>query len=346
MKVGSDHKTIGEINNHGAIQVLDYAHTHGLDGVFFRSVRDLSATLDPGELAEAKVHADELGLYLELGVGRVNPFNTALAPETRLLGGGDYRLGLEKLIRAAGAIGCVELWAVTAGSQSAFPGYYAVDRFRTDVPWADQLQATTKFLLALAPLLRDLGCRLNLETHEEITTFELVPIIETVGPDTIGITLDTGNLLVRGESPVAAVSRIAPYVHMTHAKDGILYFVPEGLQRQLRPCGQGVVDWETILPLLWQYSPQLHVSIEDYRSLHTIQIYDPLWQRLHPDLTVAELAELVRLAKISEGKIANGAILDPPAYQALPYGEPEKLASIQAAATYLRSVIQAKALKD
>jgi sugar phosphate isomerase/epimerase len=346
MKVGCDQKTIGEVNKHGAIATLDYAAAHGLAGVFFRSVRDLSANLDPGELAEAKAHADELGLYLELGAGRVNPFNTALAPETRLLGDGDYRRGLEKMIRAARAIDCTELWAVTAGSQSIYPGYYAVDRFRMDAPWADQLQAIAKFLLALAPLLADLGCRLNLETHEEITTFELLRIIETVGPNVVGVTLDTGNLLVRGESPVAAVRRIAPYVHMTHAKDAILYFVPEGLQRQLRTCGQGVVDWATILPLLGQHSPRLHISIEDYRGLHTIQIYDPLWQQLHPDLTVAELADLVRLAKECEIQIASGDIMDPPDYQALPYGEPEKLASIQAAVAHLRGLIQANGLAD
>ena len=44
--------------------------------------------------------------------------------------------------------------------------------------------------------------------------------------------------------------------------------------------------------------------------------------------------------------MANGDILDASSYQALPYGEPEKLASIQAAATFLRGVIQAKSLVD
>jgi sugar phosphate isomerase/epimerase len=344
MKVGADHKTIGAISQRGAIPTLDYAQAHGLEGVAFRSVRDLSGDLDLGELAEAKAHANELGLYVELGIGRVNPFNTALSPETRLQGGGDYRRGLEKMIAAARAIDCTELWAAMSGPQPGYSGYYAVDRFRTDAPWADQLQATVKFLLVLAPLLRDLGCRLNLETSDEITTFELLRIIDATGPDVVGVTLDTANLLIRGESPIAGVRRIAPYVHMMHAKDAILYFVPEGLQRQLRTCGQGVVDWATILSLLGQHSPKLNISIEDYRGLHTIQIYDPLWQQLHPDLTVAELADLVRLAKVCERWMASDAILDPSAYRILPYAESEKLASIQAAATYLRGLLQANDL--
>ncbi len=71
---------------------------------------------------------------------------------------------------AALAIGCTELWADTANSQSPAWGLHAIDRFRTDVTWADQFQATERFIGMLAPVLREQGCRVDLETHEEITT--------------------------------------------------------------------------------------------------------------------------------------------------------------------------------
>ena len=42
---------------------------------------------------------------------------------------------------------------------------------------------------------------MNLETHEEITSFELVRLVEGVGPDVTGIVFDTANLLLRVEHP-------------------------------------------------------------------------------------------------------------------------------------------------
>src|SRR5438105_2493731 len=99
MKVGVDGSKIPAASE-GPLAALDQANQLGLDGVFFRTVLDLSPTLDVGFLTEVRAHADELGLYLEMGLGKVNPYTTAEAPEIRRLGGGDYRLGLEKMIRA------------------------------------------------------------------------------------------------------------------------------------------------------------------------------------------------------------------------------------------------------
>jgi len=153
MRIGVEGDHIADAKKRGGLKTLDFAREHSLEGVFFKSILDLSPTLDLGELREVKRHADELGLYLEVGIGRVNPYNTAESPEIRKLGDGDYRLAMERMIRAARAIDCVELWAETATYKKGLPRYYVFDRFRTDAPWADQLVATQKFLTSLAPLL-------------------------------------------------------------------------------------------------------------------------------------------------------------------------------------------------
>jgi sugar phosphate isomerase/epimerase len=62
----------------------------------------------------------------------------------------------------------------------------------------------------LAPVLREQGCRIDLETHEEITTHEVVALISAVGPDVLGVTFDPANVVVRGEDPLAAAQRVAP----------------------------------------------------------------------------------------------------------------------------------------
>src|SRR5262249_11227667 len=160
------------------------------------------STLDVGELREIRAHADELGLYLETGLGKVNPYALAEAPEIRAAGDGDTRLGFERMLRACAEIDCREVWIVEASYKSQVRGMLAYDCCLIDVSWAEQLRASETFLRVLAPIARDLGIHMNLETHEEITTFEVVRLVEAVGPDVMGVTFDIANVVQRGESPV------------------------------------------------------------------------------------------------------------------------------------------------
>lgn len=344
MRIGSEGDHIVNAKARGGIGALAFAHEQGLEGVFFKSILDISPTLDPGELREARQYADSHGLYLEVGIGRVNPYNTAESPNVRQLGGGDYRLAMIKMIEAARAIGCTELWAETATYKKSHDKYFVFDRFRTDAPWEDQLAATAKFISSLRPVLTDLGCRVNVETHEEISSFEVARICETVGPDICGCTFDTANVLARGEVPMEAAKRLAPYVHTTHIKDGILLFTDEGLAWQFRPIGQGVIDWDTMIDVLAPHKPDLNLSLEDSNGIMGIQIYDPAWQAMHPDLTPLELSQMVQLAKRCEEKIARGEILDPNAYLAIPMEE-KQLPNMRASKAHLLSILEARGLR-
>src|SRR5437762_3578040 len=124
MRIGTEGDHIANAKQRGGIGSLQFAHEQGLDGVFFKSILDISPTLDAGELREAKAYADSLGLYLEVGIGRVNPYNTAESPQVRALGGGDYRLAMVKMIEAARAIDCTELWAETATYKRDHNAYF------------------------------------------------------------------------------------------------------------------------------------------------------------------------------------------------------------------------------
>ena len=338
MKIGVEGNHIPDVNTHGVWGTLDFAKDNGLEGVFFKYIMNLSPTLDLGELKEVKARADELGLYLEAGIGRINPFNTAETPEIRALGEGDYLAGMQKQILACQSIDCRELWASTGAYKHGMKGYFKFDRFRTDAPWEDQLKATEKVLLSLKSFLLNVGCRINIETHEEVTSYELVRIVETVGPEVVGITFDTANVLARGEDPVSAAQRVAPYTHLTHIKDSILYFVDDGLERQVRPCGRGIVNFEKIIPILYQSNPDLHLSIEDQKVLMRIQIYDPLWRKYHPDLNIGEIIELIRLAKVCENRIEVGDLEDPYEYETIPFEE-QKIERLNLAVNYLRGIV-------
>ena len=137
-------------------------------------------------------------------------------------------------------------------------------------------------------------------------------MIGALGPDVLGVTLDLANVVLRGEDPLAAAQRVAPYVHLTHMRDVILYFVPEGLERQIRPCGEGVINWRVVLSLLAEHNSELHLTVENVagRDRSCIHIYDPRWQASQPDLSVEEVQTLVRHAHETEARIQRGDIAD------------------------------------
>lgn len=344
MRVGVDGRKIPEAAEGGPIRSFDHARELGLDGLFFRTVLEMSPTLDSGELREIRAHADALGMYCETGLGKVNPYATPEAPELRAIGDGDILKGFERMLRACREIDCTEVWVGTANYKSAYRGHLAYDRFRTDVTWEEQLQATERFLHKLAPIARDLDIHMNVETHEEITTWEVVRLVEAVGSDVLGVTFDVANVLQRGEDPVAAAHRVAPYVRQTHLKDFALMFAEDGVLRQARPCGQGVVDYETILPLICRDRPQhlnaLNLTIEN-SSVHSrglIDIWHPAWMPAHPDLPPAEVAQFFRLVKGWEDRAARGEAPTFDEYEAGPHDYAHMVRFIQESAAHVRAI--------
>ncbi|MGA4538859.1 sugar phosphate isomerase/epimerase family protein [Uniformispora flossi] len=340
-RIGVDVSKLAEAADLRPPAVLRRIAELGLDGAFFRSALDLSPTLDSGELRDVVALAAELGLYLEVGTAKVNPFATPEAPHIRALGDGDYLRGLARVIRACASADIRELWTATANYQFHIPGIYACDRFRTDVAWSDQLAATAGVLRSLAPVLRDAGAHLNLETHEEITTFEVVRLVEDAGPDAFGICLDTANVLVRGEDPVEAARRVAPYVRQTQLRDAALLPTENGIGRFLAPCGEGVVDWAGVLGVLVTHAPLATWSIEGVvgrRGEMTLYVDEPVWHAAHPDLTTAELAELNRLTHAYAQRAARGQA---PGLEELrsPVTPDASLDFITDSAAYLRTLV-------
>jgi len=320
MKVGIDmhHGFLREQSN-TVEKALQQVKEEGYQGAYYKSPVHISPTLDPAELQYASDCAKDLGLYIDFGVGRVNPFNTNETPDIWLLGSGDYKLAMEKQIIAAASIGAKEFIGVTANFKPKHNGYFLYDRFRTDVTWEDQLLATEKFLKLLAPVLRDTGTRINLETHDEITSFEILRLIEAVGEDVLGVAFDTCNVVSIGEDPMAVVKRTAPYIHQMHAKDFIIFFTDNGLTRQVKPCGQGVVDFENIFREVAKYNPNLQLQVEDHKGYMPVDIYVKEWVEHHPDLRLDEISALVRYAYLCEKRIKSGELIEPEVYEAISY---------------------------
>lgn len=231
MKVGLDVYTL-HAQDPTAHEALDFARRHGLQGIQFGSPRQLSRTLDEGELREIAQEFTRHGLYLELGIPPVNPHAAgALAHEAGSTPLGNAHLeALETAMRAAAVTGTTVLRTVVGWEK---------DRYDPAVPWGQQLADITDVMLRLAPLARELGQRIGIETHCDITSQEILRIIERVGEDVAGVCLDTGNLPTRLDEPLAATRRLAPYVICTHTKDALLFTT----ERSLPSAAAGQVDW-------------------------------------------------------------------------------------------------------
>lgn len=344
MRLGSDTDKLYAIKGKGPFAILDWLKNNNFDGAFFRTMLDISPKLDMVQLKEVKAHADSLGLFLDGGIGWLNPYNTPETPEVRRFGNGDYRLAVEKMIKAAREIDCTELYAVSGHSIHGSPFFVAYDRFRTDVSWGDQMTAMKKFITILSPLLKDLGLRANIETHGDETSFELIRMIEEIGPDILGVTLDTGNLPLSGDVPNDAIMRLAPYVHCTHCKDGIIYHSATGITQQLRTVGEGVVDWDMAIEILGKHNPDLHMCFEDYRAENVIALFDENWRKHFPELSAADIKKFEKLADECEDRIKRKEIMAITEYNKLPFGDIERLASYKQGYLYLKQIIKKKGL--
>lgn len=311
-RVGADLKFSGGKTKLAAtpVEALSALRALDFDGVLVRTLDEAFPTLDTVHVRDFAQAAQDLGMFVQAGLGKVNPFMTAELPRVRELGRGSYLSGMVRMAELCAEHGWTEVWTATGGYKK-YPGMLCFDRFRTDVDWDTQLEATARFLERIAPPFRDLGVRLNIETHEEITTFEILRLIDRVGEDVLGVCLDPANLMVRGELVPDAVHRVAPFTHMTQLRDALLTPTNSGISRFLMPIGEGVIDWGELLSEVLAASPDLDLVIEGVgatRAEMPLRPDDPAWRAAHPDLTDEDVRALRAIARQHPARTVRGEV--------------------------------------
>ena len=314
MKVGIDAFTIREISTDPFVQ-LEFASAHGFEGVQFDEARYLGTEVS--KLKDIVALANDKNLYTYASVDVVNHLYHQISPR-------ENAEMITAEIKAFSQAGWHELRTRTGGLDDRGPETRA---------------AAVEVMKLLRPVLREHASRINFENHGDCTTSELVRMIEEVGDDIMGINLDTANTLVHAEDPVLAAKRCLKYIHSTHAKDGILYFSAKGVTRQGRPAGQGVVDWDALLPLLYSQNKDLPISIEDHKWLFEVAIYDAGWVADHPDLGLYELGQFVKKAAACSDRIADGDLAQPEDYEKTPFTD-EMMERLQAGRDFLKKKVR------
>jgi 3-oxoisoapionate decarboxylase len=327
MKIGLDVYTI-EHRGLTVEQTLAFAREHRLEGVQFLDPSKIAPDLHPARLLDVKAMADAQGLAIEVGVPSLNPVRRSRI-EGRTVDADELAGVLIRHIEAASILGCQHA-RVYLGDRH--------DRFRTDVSWQDQLNASRNVLERLVPALRDHGVALALESHADATSDELLAILDAFEPEILGVTIDTGNLAMRLDDPVEAVGRLAPRVLATHIKDAVLAFTPRGLCWQARPIGSGILPMPDLLAILHRANPHLLLSIELHPRTYDLSIFEPAWLAFFPNLRPSSLAAVIRLAASCERRFAEGSLARPEVLEAIPWPERD-LDSLASSVGYLRAMV-------
>lgn len=263
------------------LAVIRKAAALGAGEVTFYSLFELSQTLDPAVLAELKAEGDHLGIRIAASLDWLNPLRLDRQTREIALGDGDFARGVARLIETGASLGMSQMF-FTIGTLE--------DRAAN---WSEQLAAVAAFVMELKPLLRDLGMRLLVKTHEEITSHEVLRLIETVGPEALGASLDPVNLLVRIEDPMEAARRLAPHIAQVHVDDAILKFeASNGVRRYLAAVGQGAIDWPALLALL----PDALRIVELHRGQFAIPAFDRDWLAHNDYVKLSEYAWFIEQA--------------------------------------------------
>ena len=73
-------------------------------------------------------------------------------------------------------------------------------------------------------------------------------------------------------------------------------------------CGTGLVDFERVFRRLAESDRDINLSLEDHGGSFDMPIFDPAFLSRFPDLTVQELAELLRLARLGQRRLDAGEL--------------------------------------
>jgi len=247
---------------------LDLAASLGLAGVQFADVRHF-ASLDAGYLRELRERAEASGLYIEFGTGGTSPEK------------------LKPALEACRHLGCCILRT-----------FVGARRREPNPPLEAQIARAAADLAEIAPQAEDLGVKIAIENHQDLTSGELLALLERVDHPAVGVCLDTGNSLAVLEDPLAAAENLAAYTFTTHMKDYRLIRSAEGFWLIGCGLGEGDVDLPGILQRLRAAGPvrDLHLNIEaPLEKIPVRLLRREFWQGFE-EVKARDLAPLLRLA--------------------------------------------------
>jgi 3-oxoisoapionate decarboxylase len=119
-------------------------------------------------------------------------------------------------------------------------------------------------LRPLLPRFSEAGVKLAIENHDRFTAGSLAGIIEALGPEEIGVCLDTVNSFGALEGPETVVGTLAPYTLNLHVKDFTIARVSSQMGFVVSGCpvGRGRLDVPWLLDQIGAAGREVNAIVE------------------------------------------------------------------------------------
>ena len=236
LKIGIDTSLIYQ--DFTVFEALDFAASIGAENAILS--RGYLKGYDQGHLEKVRMHADGLGLSLEMGMGCIDGHSSLFKPEL-----GTAAEQITKAIGAAQVLGCRTVQCFIGNLHNRLQ----------HGPFEQRLKDAGEAVKSVRPLIAETGVRVAIENHGDATARELAALIEEIGPEYAGVCLDSGNPVAIAEDPLLAVEVLAPYALMTAFRDSLVWRVPEGAMAQWVPLGAGNTDLPAMVEVLRRRAP-------------------------------------------------------------------------------------------
>jgi len=245
----------------------------GLDGVHFCDPRHLDS-LEYGYVMQLREKADALGLYIELGTEGTNA---------------DH---LQNIVRASHVLG-----------SPLVRTFIGKTRSRTAQAMSELLAGAAAEIVAVLPVCERYEVSLAIENHRDLTTRELLQLLEIVGSPMVGVSFHTGNPLALLEDPATSAELLAPAIKSVHLSDYQLAGASDGFALIGCALGEGVVDLPRILEIVASRAPDARLNVETAVVKKSVPALDDDYVKTLPKATARDLARTFRLVR-DEGRAA------------------------------------------
>jgi 3-oxoisoapionate decarboxylase len=298
VKLGLDNFSVRAMK-WNASQLIDYAAKLKTDSLFLTDL-DVYENFEDGYLRDLKKKADDLGLQIHVGSWSICPTSKVFKNKW---GTAEEHVALG--IRVAKALGSPVFRCVlgTGEDRSTEGGIEA------------RIADTVKVCRANRSRAMDAGVKIAVENHAgDMTSTELVQLIEEAGKDYVGANIDSGNACWTMEDPIDNLATLAPYVVTTSLRDSMVWETPNGAKVQWTAMGEGNVDQKTYFKRFAELCPNVPVHIETISGFaRDIPYLKHDFWKVWPKVPASRFARFVALAKT--GKPMQGGPANDPDYQ-------------------------------
>ena len=248
-------------NNFTAVQFLDHLASLKLTWAMISVPQAVLA--DEAALRQIRQHADALGIKIQLAHSSVCPSSRSFNAQN-----GTLEEQVARSLKASQIFGASCMRCILGG-----------DPERPQIEM--HLENMVKAVRGLRSRIVDSGVKLAWENHGgDVQAREMKIAIEAIGPDVIGVCLDSGNPVWMLEDPHATLDTLIPYTLTCHVRDSAVWKVPEGIAVRWVNMGDGNVDIDGWIRKFIEARPGLPIIFENLVSgaprVH--KIYErPFW---------------------------------------------------------------------